>query len=634
MLGKSHANEVLLGEDLLNLFDEYHAKFDLKSKPAMHLTALSALTDDELLAGLPHVLRRLIERVQEKLAGCLSDSTGGMAASRRPQAEPNALAATTEIEQSVVVAAGPGAGKTELLAQRADFLFRTGACPYPRRILAISFKVDAARNLRDRVRTRSGGQYVARFDSFTFHAFAKRLIDNYRPALTGQNALQPDYRIDPVIRIQGEQITFDDIVPLALEILTSNRYARCSLRQTYSHVFLDEFQDATRNQYAFVTTAFSGTDAILTAVGDVKQRIMVWAGALDGIMKKFAEDFDAASLPLYQNFRSAPRLRRMQNRMIKEMDPAAASPKEDLVGDEGIIHVSHFASQVEEAEAIVDHIDSWLAVGVPPREIAILVRQQSKQVTETLGERLHARGIPYRNEQDRQDLAAEPVAELILNFLWVVATDRRPNAYAELMRVASRSSTTEEAALQFDSQLRRLLRDSRATVRSPLFAKTSPEAWRRIIVGFLDLVSWPVLKTLSYAYQQDSRLEEVIDEALGAIDEELAIDGDPVKALKRLSDTDALRILTIHKCKGLEFEKVVVLGVEEQLFWGGEAKSEFFVAISRAKRELVLTHVDFRRRPSTPVKFWQENRTTQAEFLAYVDEDFQHDDSLDGGPPT
>jgi ATP-dependent exoDNAse (exonuclease V) beta subunit len=43
-----------------------------------------------------------------------------------------------------------------------------------------------------------------------------------------------------------------------------------------------------------------------------------------------------------------------------------------------------------------------------------------------------------------------------------------------------------------------------------------------------------------------------------------------------------VRILTIHKCKGLEFEKVVVLGVENELFWGDAASSEFFVAVSRA----------------------------------------------------
>jgi superfamily I DNA/RNA helicase len=535
--------------------------------------------------------------------------------------EPNALTAVTRIDQNVVVAAGPGAGKTELLAQRADFLLRTGACPYPRRILAISFKVDAARNLRDRIRTRSGWQHAARLDSFTFHAFAKRLIDNYRPALTGQNELRPDYRIDADTRIHGEQITFDDLVPLALEILASNRYARGALRQTYSHVFLDEFQDATRNQYEFVKAAFLDTDVILTAVGDVKQRIMAWAGALDGIMKKFAEDFDAASLPLYQNFRSAPRLRRMQNGMIKDMDPAAASPDEDLVGDEGHIQVLHFDSQVEEAEHVSVLIEGWLADGVPAREIAVLVRQQARQVTEVLGEALLERSVPFRNEQESQDLAAEPVAALIFNFVRVIASDRSPAAYAELMRVVTRSTVSEEAALRFDSQLKRLLRVSRATVRDPSFASESPAAWIEIILEFLEVVTRPVLNALSPAYQQGSRLDEVIKEAVRAFGNELAVDGSPVEALKRLSESDSVRILTIHKCKGLEFDKVIILGVEEELFWGDAATSEFFVAISRAKNELVLTHVDFRARPSGALKRWSEHRTAHVRFLAYAEVD-------------
>jgi putative ATP-dependent endonuclease of OLD family len=67
VLGKSHVNESRLGEYLLELFDDYHSKFDLKSKPASHLSALSALTDEELLEELPGVLGRLVERVREKL---------------------------------------------------------------------------------------------------------------------------------------------------------------------------------------------------------------------------------------------------------------------------------------------------------------------------------------------------------------------------------------------------------------------------------------------------------------------------------------------------------------------------------------------------------------------------------------
>ena len=215
----------------------------------------------------------------------------------------------------------------------------------------------------------------------------------------------------------------------------------------------------------------------------------------------------------------------------------------------------------------------------------------------------------------------------------MITTDRRPDAYAELMRVASRSGASEEAALQFDSQLKRLLRDSRATVRHPSFVKEDLDGWRPVISTFLELVSRPVLNALSPAYQQGSRLDDVIEAALGAFGKELAVDGDPVEALKRLSELDAVRILTIHKCKGLEFEKVVVLGVERELFWGDAAMSEFFVAISRAKNELVLTHADFRARPSTPVKRWPESRTVHSQFLAYAGNDAGDDQRPDDNVP-
>ena len=62
------------------------------------------------------------------------------------------------------VIAGPGAGKTELLAQRAVFLLQTGLCRPPQRILAISFKKDAAKTLKDRVASRCPAEQASRFD--------------------------------------------------------------------------------------------------------------------------------------------------------------------------------------------------------------------------------------------------------------------------------------------------------------------------------------------------------------------------------------------------------------------------------------------------------------------------------------
>jgi superfamily I DNA/RNA helicase len=189
--------------------------------------------------------------------------------------EPNALDAAKETARNLALTAGPGAGKTEMLAQRADFLLRTATCRYPRRILAISFKIDAAQNLRARVRRRCGADLGARLDSYTFHAFAKRLIDQFRPVLKGANALDPDYSIGQR-RVQRTSITFADMVPLAQTIIENSRIARNAVRQTYSHVFLDEFQDCTADQYALITACFGGSTCLLTAVGDTKQSIMGW----------------------------------------------------------------------------------------------------------------------------------------------------------------------------------------------------------------------------------------------------------------------------------------------------------------------------------------------------------------------
>lgn len=536
--------------------------------------------------------------------------------------EPNALKAATMLDENVVVTAGPGAGKTELLAQRADFVLRTGQCPYPRRILAVSFKVDAARNLRERVRSRSGPQLAARFDSLTFHAFAKRLIDSFRPALAGHNALDPDYRIDPDNRVARKQVTFADLVPLALEIVETNAYARGGIRQTYSHVFLDEFQDCTGQQYRLIKAAFGESTAILTAVGDTKQRIMVWAGALDGVLRTFAEDFSARPLPLYQNRRSAPRLRRMQNRMIAQMDPSAVSPAEDLTGGDGVIEILPFGTDQDEARGVADLIEAWLKEGVAPGEIAVLVRQQPHLVASALGGQLANRGIPFRNEQESQDLTAEPAAALVLNLLRVVADDRRPGAYAELMKTVDRMSASEDEAARFDSQLKRMLREARANVRHATFEAGQPAAWRHVVDAFLELVSRPALTALSPGYQQGNRLDDLIEQAFAAFSRELTLDGEAVQALRRLSEEDAIRFLTIHKCKGLEFEKVVVLGVEHELFWGNttDIMSEFFVAISRAKRHLVLTYAEHRERPAGASWRWDERRSPHTGLLAFAQE--------------
>lgn len=535
--------------------------------------------------------------------------------------EPNALRAATQQERNVLVVAGPGAGKTEMLAQRADFLLRTNTCPYPRRILAISFKTDAAANLRSRVAERCGLELAARLDSYTFHAFAKRIIDQFRVVLAGDDALDAGYEIGDQ-RIARRQITFDDMVPLATEILDASAVAASAVRNTYSHVFLDEFQDCTNIQYRFLRTAFGSTSAVLTAVGDAKQRIMGWAGALDGIFELFATDFQAELLQLYQNFRSAPRVRRVHNAIVKVMDPPAAAPDDELLGDDGEVEVVRYATSREEAVAVAERIVSWITEdGVLPSEVAVLVRQQAHLFAAHLMIELDARGIAYRNEQQLQDDLAEPLGQLILDFLAVTIHDRQPDAYRRLVEMLTPGSDDDESDLRNAARWRRYLQEARTRTREAGDAGSLGDDLLSAVEAFLAAVGNDRLVALSPAYATGSRLDQLLGSILARIGELADGIGGALDSLTPLTDDGCVKVLTIHKAKGLEFHTVIVLGVEAQTFWSddqGANRAEFFVAVSRAKQRLLLTVADEREKPSGAGR-WDEIRTPHIEFLSYVD---------------
>jgi superfamily I DNA/RNA helicase len=533
--------------------------------------------------------------------------------------EPNALAAVRETQCSLALTAGPGAGKTEMLAQRADFLLRTGTCPYPQRILAISFKVDASRNLKDRVRRRCGVELAARLDSHTFHAFSKRLIDRFRPVLTGRDALDADYTVGSP-RVQRHQIEFADMVPLAVQILQTSDIACNALRQTYSHVFLDEFQDCTDAQYQLIRVAFLGTGIPLTAVGDTKQRIMGWAGALEGVFQTFAEDFGALPLNLYQNFRSQLRLRRMQNTMVKVMDPKAAVPDAELVGEGGSVDVLAYADSQAEAEALADLIQVLIGdSGVPPSEIAVLLSRQSDLYADRLMAELVRRNIPFRNEQNLQDLSTEPATRLIVDFLSVVVGEREPDAYGRLMNVLLATGLDEDAAYEQRAQWQRFIDNVRDQLRRGSADSRDIGVLRKLASEFLDLLGREFVAALSADYERGTWLDEVIGQTFDRIAELAAVEDAP-HALSRFSEDRSVRIMTIHKSKGLEFDVVFVFGVEDQTFWGdpAEQRSAFFVGISRAKRHLYLTVAGHRERPEGFRRRWDEARSPHREFVGYA----------------
>lgn len=535
--------------------------------------------------------------------------------------EPNALLAATETARSLALTAGPGAGKTEMLAQRADFLLRTGTCRYPKRILAISFKTDASSNLKERVKRRCGSELATRFDSYTFHAFAKRIIDRFRPVLTGEYALDAGYKI--TVQKPGPSrtlIEFSDLVPFAIQILQKSAMARNAIRQTYSHVFLDEFQDSTNLQYNLLELAFQGTSIRLTAVGDTKQKIMGWAGAMDGIFQAFVVDFAATPLNMYRNFRSKPRLLRLQNEIIRKLDSSSVMPDEQLAGDEGEVFAWRFEDSRKEADYLADLIDGWIKnEQLPPAEIAVLIRNQLDLYADHLMAALEARGIPFRNEQQMQDITVEPAARLIVDYLSCLYGQREPKAWIRLMNQLI-PFADDEIQSTARKDLDRLVKQQRKEISIAELVDERFSDWWKFVQAFLKQVGIETLVSLSPDYESHDRLKEVIRDTKARIDELLELEPDLPKALERFSDDQAVRILTIHKSKGLEFDSVIIMAVENEIFFGDqdENRCAYFVGVSRAKKRLVLTHADQRERPAGHTRRWDVQRTAQTEYFGYA----------------
>lgn len=535
--------------------------------------------------------------------------------------EPNALLAAKECARNLALTAGPGAGKTEMLAQRADFLLRTGTCRYPKRILAISFKVDASSNLKERVKRRCGSELASRFDSYTFHAFAKRIIDRFRPVLTGEYALDVGYKIaDRKLGPSRTLIEFSDLVPFAIHILRQSAIARNAIRQTYSDVFLDEFQDCTNLQYELLKLAFQGTSIRLTAVGDTKQKIMGWAGAMDGIFQAFVADFSAVPLNMYRNFRSKPRLLRLQNEIIRKLDPSSVMPDEQLAGDEGEIFAWRFEDSCKEADYLADLIASWIKTEqLPPAEIAVLIRNQLDLYADHLMAALGARGIPFRNEQQMQDITVEPAARLIVDYLSCLYGQREPKAWIRLMNQII-PFADEEIQSNARKEFHRLVKQQRKEIAIAELVDEPYSGWWEFVRAFLKQVSIETLASLSPDYESHDRLKEVVRDTKARIEELLKLEPDLPKSLERFSDDQAVRILTIHKSKGLEFDSVIIMAVENEIFFGDqdENRCAYFVGVSRTKKRLVLTHADQRERPAGHTRRWDVQRTAQNEYFGYA----------------
>ncbi len=564
------------------------------------------------------------------------------------------------------VIAGPGAGKTELLAQRANYLLRTSLCPEPRRILAISFKKDAARNLKDRVAQRVSIDQVHRFDSLTFDAFAKSLLDhfllalppalcptaNYEILFTNYNTF-PDFlnrmpappfsigSMADLLAVRGgdfeklhilgvplpsdgisvkdaaswaarrwwdnclrskprSSLTFPMIGRLVEILLRVNPQIRMALRVTYSHVFMDEFQDTTHVQYDLVKTAFQGSDAVITAVGDNKQRIMHWAMALDDAFKEFEKDFQAERVRLISNYRSSESLVAMQHHLAQRIDPRtdrAQSMVEQDIEESDACEIWEFATPECEARTLAEVIEQLLKKdNLKPRDLALLVKQKPQDYAPYIKEALREKGIACRIETELQDLLAERITGVILAFLRLGASSRGGKQWILCCQLASDlwgidpSSPTGSRDIQNDVDgFCRVLRSKMGNL------STSIDDISHLLQQIVDFMGRDRITSAFPEYQQGVWLNTVLSQMVEFLAESCKVAANWEAALDDFEGQSALPMMTIHKSKGLEYHTVFFVALDDKAWWSfmkepEESRSAFFVAFSRAKRRVVFTY--------------------------------------------
>ena len=560
-----------------------------------------------------------------------------------------ALEAVKNVNNCLVIA-GPGAGKTELLAQKLDYLFSTNECIFPKKILALSFKTDAAANMKNRVKKRYGDEYASRFTSLTYSAFEKMILDQYINALPEEIRPDRDYLVDDWdvikatlikngINVNGRRMSdirksvennvlndeanlkfkkdllkgtrnnkavllYKQITKLATYIIYTNKYIRKALQMTYEFVFLDEFQDTTYDQYNLLKTCFLGSTCKLTAVGDNKQAIMRWAGANPDIFQDYKLDFKANEYQLLMNHRSVPKLIEFQKEVHQILNSNHSSIQTNNYPEfqEGEITLFEFENESLEAELIANDIESKIQGGIRPSEICILAKQKVDDYSSKLITTLSSKGIKARIENEYQELLKDPTCNLLLDLISCSQGKRDPLIWENISNFYGNINGIDEFTDELILAKSYKEIDNTVSDITYLISNFIPneESMLKLIDCIIEKIDEKRIISNFSTYNGKSDLDIIVKNFSKLLYKEYSqTQGEWLDIVSSFKGENSIPIMTIHKSKGLEYEVVYFLGLEDSAFWSfndqpEEDKSAFFVALSRAKSHLIFTYCKLR----------------------------------------
>ena len=427
---------------------------------------------------------------------------------------------------------------------------------------------------------------------------------------------------------EANSMDFDDLIYNTVLLLETNDDVREYYQRKFRYVLIDEYQDTNNLQYR-LAAALAGDRGNICVVGDDDQSIYKFRGATIENILSFEQAFkNARVIRLEQNYRSTGNILGAANAVIRNNTERKGKElwTDKDMGEKLTLYVAQ--NENDEAQYVASQILESFSAGVNWRENAVLYRMNAQ--TNKLEYAFKRSGVPYRVIGGTRFFDRAEIKD-VLAYLCIILMPQDDLRLARVINspprgIGDRTIETAQAIASAEGvPLFEIVKNAdqypdlaRSSVRLREFANMMEELRELEAVTPLDQLFDAVLEKTGYikalqlkpSDENNARIENVTelktnilsymkesgDEHLAGFLDEVALYTD-IDSLD--ADADSVILMTMHAAKGLEFDNVFIVGVEEGLFPGVRSIGEpeemeeerrlCYVGITRARKKLTLT---------------------------------------------
>jgi len=428
--------------------------------------------------------------------------------------------------------------------------------------------------------------------------------------------------------LENNLVDFDDLLSLPYKILLQDEELRREISQKYQYIMVDEYQDTNELQYNLLELLASEHNNICV-VGDDDQSIYGWRGANIRNILEFHNHFKGAKVvKLEVNYRSTQQILDAANNLIEHNRNRLGKKLISHIGKGEDVRLLHSLDETFEANTIAKEILNLISSGVEPNKIAVLYRINA--LSRSLEEGFSKAGLNFKLIGGIRFYERAEIKDIIsylrvisnsdddFSFLRVINRPKRaigPTTVEKIKSFAESKNLSIFKALKSasDSELKELLSKKalsnlKELIKSIEILQNEKDDLNSLINLFEEHIKIrEYYESLVDGFERVLNIDEFFGYFRDAIikDEELSLE-------KFLSDialqsdqdqveTDAINIMSVHASKGLEFDYLYVIGLEEEFFPllgdGCDIEEErrlAYVAFTRAKKNLTLCYIDSR----------------------------------------